>query len=181
MFLTRVVSQLYISYAHWGGVVHIFGEICQRSDPDISHMGYYLGSLKLKYKQTYSHFKVISCLQYLCDPPWMPYRQGLVYNIALERILLSQTLINFGRNDLHFPHLFSFLPSEDWTDSKNYFWLQSWRWLEFHATYILGCNLSAPKKCQKCHLRPFRSQPFIYGYSFKECSTRVFNYLLVKE
>ncbi len=32
-------------------------EICPRSDPDIAHMKYYLGPLKLKYKRvmTYSH------------------------------------------------------------------------------------------------------------------------------
>ncbi len=32
------------------GAVHILGEICPRSDPDIAHMLYYLGPLKLKYK-----------------------------------------------------------------------------------------------------------------------------------
>ncbi len=31
------------------GGVHIRGEICQRSDPDITHMRYYPGPLKLKY------------------------------------------------------------------------------------------------------------------------------------
>ncbi len=32
------------------GGVHIMGEICPRSNPDIAHMRYYLGPLKLKYK-----------------------------------------------------------------------------------------------------------------------------------
>ncbi len=36
------------------GGVHILGEICPRSDPDIAHRGYYLDPLKLIYK-TYSH------------------------------------------------------------------------------------------------------------------------------
>ncbi len=32
------------------GGVHIMGEICPRSDPDIAHMRYYLGPLDLKYR-----------------------------------------------------------------------------------------------------------------------------------
>ena len=32
------------------GGVHIIGEICPRSDPDITHMRYYLSPSKLKYK-----------------------------------------------------------------------------------------------------------------------------------
>ena len=32
------------------GGVHIRGEICPRSNPDIAHMRYYHGPLKLKYK-----------------------------------------------------------------------------------------------------------------------------------
>ncbi len=31
------------------GGVHIMGEICPRSDPDIAHMGYYLDPLQLTY------------------------------------------------------------------------------------------------------------------------------------
>ena len=32
------------------GGVHILGEICPRSDPDIAHMGYYLDPIKLLYR-----------------------------------------------------------------------------------------------------------------------------------
>ncbi len=32
------------------GAVHILGEICPRSDPDIAHMKYYLDPIKLIYK-----------------------------------------------------------------------------------------------------------------------------------
>ncbi len=34
----------------WKGGVHIWGEICPRSDPDIAHMGYYLDPIKFIYK-----------------------------------------------------------------------------------------------------------------------------------
>ncbi len=37
-----------VSSVHLEGGVHILGEICPRSDPDIAHMRYYLGPLKLK-------------------------------------------------------------------------------------------------------------------------------------
>ncbi len=41
---------LYVGMRHWDywkGGVHIMGEICARSDPDIAHMGYYLDPLQL--------------------------------------------------------------------------------------------------------------------------------------
>ncbi len=41
------MGQPYGYHMHKGGV-HIRGEICPRSDPDIAHMRYYLGPLKLK-------------------------------------------------------------------------------------------------------------------------------------
>ncbi len=37
------------------GGVNIMGESCPRSDPDIAHMRYYVGPVKLKYVMTYSH------------------------------------------------------------------------------------------------------------------------------
>ena len=46
------------------------GETCPRSDPDIAHMRYYLGLLKLKYKYSLEaslvhHTGSISCVHYL--------------------------------------------------------------------------------------------------------------------
>ncbi len=46
----KLHALLPIQYSELKGGVHIRGEICPRSDPDIAHMRYYLGPLKLKYK-----------------------------------------------------------------------------------------------------------------------------------
>ena len=46
MYVCKIVENV---AGHKGGV-HIMGEICQRSDPDIAHIRYYLGPPKLKYK-----------------------------------------------------------------------------------------------------------------------------------
>ncbi len=43
----KVILWLF-SFETYKGGVHIMGEICPRSDPDIAHMRYYLGPLKLK-------------------------------------------------------------------------------------------------------------------------------------
>ena len=46
----RIGQKLALKWTKTLADLHIFGEICPRSDPDIAHMWYYLGPLKLKYR-----------------------------------------------------------------------------------------------------------------------------------